>query len=115
MGQAVSGWLGQALPRAQGWGKQASTSVLGWLAGAEHRQGVLAGARVSQVWQHGEAVVVMLRGAEKGEWTVETTSWSPLFHIPLAYQPILQLPQLLASPLSCVPLSHRILLPLTPG
>lgn len=36
---------------------------------------------------------------------METTSWSPLFHTPLAYQPILQLPQLPASPRSCVPLS----------
>ena len=90
-GQAISGWLGQALPRAQGWGKQASTSVLGWLAGAEHRQGALAGTRVSQVWQRGEAVAAMW-GAEKGEWTVGTASCSPFFRTPSAYRPILKLP-----------------------
>lgn len=108
MGQAVSGWLGQALPRAQGWGKQASTSVLGWLAGAEHSQGALAGVRVSQVWQRGEAVAATWGGAEKGEWTVGTTSCSLLFHTPLAYQPLLQLLHSAAA----LSLSHRPLLPL---
>lgn len=40
--RAVSGWLGQGLPRDWHSGT-GSTSVLGWLAGAEHRQGVFAG------------------------------------------------------------------------
>lgn len=34
-----------------------STSVLGWLAGAEHGQGTLAGTGSRQVWQFGEMVV----------------------------------------------------------
>lgn len=37
------------LERGRSAGEGGGLSVLGWLAGAEHRQGELAGARVSQV------------------------------------------------------------------
>lgn len=48
-----------------------STSVLDWLAGAQHRQGALAGARASQVWQHGKAVAAMWAQREESGW------WGP--------------------------------------
>lgn len=45
-----------------------STSVLGWLAGAKHGQGALAGTGSSQVWQYEEAMVAMWKKRKESGW-----------------------------------------------
>lgn len=113
--RAVSGWMGQGLPRARGCG---NWQYLGsGLAGGGSAQTGSVGRGEGQPglasWEGGGSHV----GAERGEWMVGSTSHSPLFHTSSASQPlpapqppqppqtILHLPQLLASPLSCVSLT----------
>ena len=110
-------WLaGTGTAQSPGWGKQASTLVLGWLAGAEHRQGELAGARVSQVWQHGEAVAAKLRrGRERRVDSGDHLLESSLPH-PSSLPAHPATPTAPGFPTQLRPsLSHRPLLPLTPG